>query len=305
MNVSFTRARSKLVIFGSRKTLQREPLLAQFFELMQGRGWILQLPPGAHIAHERVLGSVITTTPTRKRSVSGCAQEDDEVEILEGQQDKMQSEKQEEDVEIVEDSKASTQDMEDDVEIVDEQRGTPDVTPTTTAPSSCCPTPSQSEDVDIVEIVGESSIDSQQTLVAPYEHLGYSYMGSRSAGALKQVLHDDDDEIEIIEVKKPSRKAAESVITASTVKPAAVSTPSVPRKAPGKENTLIGWLNVKEKPKERPGSQEKKPKALVMAKDKGDKARPRKKAKLDGGKGAGAGVLKGRPILQDLIGNEV
>ncbi|KAF8908142.1 DNA replication factor Dna2-domain-containing protein [Gymnopilus junonius] len=45
MNVSFTRARSKLVIFGSRKTLQREPLLAQFFDLMQARGWILQLQP--------------------------------------------------------------------------------------------------------------------------------------------------------------------------------------------------------------------------------------------------------------------
>jgi DNA replication ATP-dependent helicase Dna2 len=41
MNVSFTRARAKLVIFGSRKTLQREPLLAQFFKLMEEQKWIL------------------------------------------------------------------------------------------------------------------------------------------------------------------------------------------------------------------------------------------------------------------------
>jgi DNA replication ATP-dependent helicase Dna2 len=51
MNVSFTRARSKLVIFGSRKTLQAAPLLAEFFELMEGQGWILQLPPNAHKMH--------------------------------------------------------------------------------------------------------------------------------------------------------------------------------------------------------------------------------------------------------------
>ncbi|KAF9479182.1 Dna2-domain-containing protein [Pholiota conissans] len=49
MNVSFTRARKKLVIFGSRKTLKREPLLASFFELMEGQGWILPLLPGAAV----------------------------------------------------------------------------------------------------------------------------------------------------------------------------------------------------------------------------------------------------------------
>lgn len=54
MNVSFTRARSKLVIFGSRKTLQREPLLAHFFDLMESQGWILGLPAGADVAHASV-----------------------------------------------------------------------------------------------------------------------------------------------------------------------------------------------------------------------------------------------------------
>lgn len=53
MNVSFTRARSKLILFGSRKTLQREPLLAQFFELMEEQGWIFQLPPGSGAVHAK------------------------------------------------------------------------------------------------------------------------------------------------------------------------------------------------------------------------------------------------------------
>ncbi|THU76580.1 Dna2-domain-containing protein [Dendrothele bispora CBS 962.96] len=52
MNVSFTRARSKLIIIGSRKTLQSVQLLEEFFDLMQGRGWILKLPLRADIIHE-------------------------------------------------------------------------------------------------------------------------------------------------------------------------------------------------------------------------------------------------------------
>ncbi|KAJ7761485.1 DNA replication factor Dna2-domain-containing protein [Mycena maculata] len=51
MNVSFTRARSKLIIFGSRKTLEKAPLLQEFFELVEGRGWILPLPPNADVLH--------------------------------------------------------------------------------------------------------------------------------------------------------------------------------------------------------------------------------------------------------------
>lgn len=64
MNVSFTRARSKLVIFGSRKTLQREPLLAQFFGLMESQGWILALPAGADVAHARVFEGC--STPAKR-----------------------------------------------------------------------------------------------------------------------------------------------------------------------------------------------------------------------------------------------
>ncbi|KAJ7675810.1 Dna2-domain-containing protein [Mycena polygramma] len=51
MNVSFTRARSKLIIFGSRQTLQSAPLLQDFFNLVENRGWILRLPPHADTLH--------------------------------------------------------------------------------------------------------------------------------------------------------------------------------------------------------------------------------------------------------------
>ncbi|KZT00075.1 Dna2-domain-containing protein [Laetiporus sulphureus 93-53] len=51
MNVSLTRARSKLIIFGSRQTLQNTPLLREFFELMEEKAWILRLPPNAHEMH--------------------------------------------------------------------------------------------------------------------------------------------------------------------------------------------------------------------------------------------------------------
>ncbi|KZT21167.1 Dna2-domain-containing protein [Neolentinus lepideus HHB14362 ss-1] len=64
MNVSFTRARSKLIIFGSRKTLQTAPLLAEFFDLMDKQGWILTLPPKADTLHR-----TLDTSVSSKRSV--------------------------------------------------------------------------------------------------------------------------------------------------------------------------------------------------------------------------------------------
>jgi DNA replication ATP-dependent helicase Dna2 len=68
MNVSFTRARCKLVIFGSRKTLQREPLLAQFFGLMELQGWILALPAAADAAHARVFDGC--STPVKRPGIT-------------------------------------------------------------------------------------------------------------------------------------------------------------------------------------------------------------------------------------------
>jgi DNA replication ATP-dependent helicase Dna2 len=55
MNVAFTRARSKLVIFGSRSTLARTSLLESFFQLMEGEGWIVRLSRDAHEAHAGAL----------------------------------------------------------------------------------------------------------------------------------------------------------------------------------------------------------------------------------------------------------
>ncbi|KAG8887928.1 Tripartite DNA replication factor [Tulasnella sp. 332] len=54
MNVSLTRARSKLIVFGSRKTLEGVPLLNEFFGLMDERGWIMKLAKGADKLHEKL-----------------------------------------------------------------------------------------------------------------------------------------------------------------------------------------------------------------------------------------------------------
>lgn len=51
VNVSFTRAQSKLIIIGSRNTLQTSPLLAEFLALMDERKWVLTLPGGAQDVH--------------------------------------------------------------------------------------------------------------------------------------------------------------------------------------------------------------------------------------------------------------
>ncbi|KAF8754522.1 AAA domain [Rhizoctonia solani] len=52
LNVSFTRARSKLIIFGSRGTLKCDNLLKQFFDLVDEKGWYMCLPKDAHLMHD-------------------------------------------------------------------------------------------------------------------------------------------------------------------------------------------------------------------------------------------------------------
>ncbi|KAJ3500973.1 hypothetical protein NLJ89_g9551 [Agrocybe chaxingu] len=73
MNVSFTRARSKLVIFGSRRTLQSDPLLAQFFSLMEEKRWVLELKHGAHTAHQAVFD--VCSTPAKRTAPPAATQE--------------------------------------------------------------------------------------------------------------------------------------------------------------------------------------------------------------------------------------
>ncbi len=52
INVSFTRARSKLIIIGSRHTLQSDRLLSDFFALMDEKGWVYKLKKGDEKRHE-------------------------------------------------------------------------------------------------------------------------------------------------------------------------------------------------------------------------------------------------------------
>ncbi|CAZ80284.1 unnamed protein product [Tuber melanosporum] len=51
INVAFTRARSKLLILGSRSTLQSNELLADFVRLMERNKWVYDLPPDAQSTH--------------------------------------------------------------------------------------------------------------------------------------------------------------------------------------------------------------------------------------------------------------
>ncbi|KAI8458085.1 DNA replication factor Dna2-domain-containing protein [Phakopsora pachyrhizi] len=51
INVCLTRARKKLVIFGSRKTLMNARMMYEFLEFVEQRGWILELERGAEKLH--------------------------------------------------------------------------------------------------------------------------------------------------------------------------------------------------------------------------------------------------------------
>lgn len=51
VNVAVTRARTKLLILGSKKTLRGNDLLKDLTELMDGRGWVYDLPQGALEGH--------------------------------------------------------------------------------------------------------------------------------------------------------------------------------------------------------------------------------------------------------------
>lgn len=51
VNVALTRARSKLIVLGSRRTLVNNDLLAKFLRLVDERGWTYELPKGADYGH--------------------------------------------------------------------------------------------------------------------------------------------------------------------------------------------------------------------------------------------------------------
>ena len=68
MNVAFTRARSKLIIVGSFKTLQATPSLQEFLNVMESQDWILSLPAKADAMHV-VPGTSVSNS--NKRTVNG------------------------------------------------------------------------------------------------------------------------------------------------------------------------------------------------------------------------------------------
>ncbi|KAI9794693.1 MAG: Tripartite DNA replication factor [Piccolia ochrophora] len=51
VNVAFTRARTKLLVLGSKSTLKENELLGRFIDLMVGRSWVFDMPPGALDMH--------------------------------------------------------------------------------------------------------------------------------------------------------------------------------------------------------------------------------------------------------------
>lgn len=68
VNVSFTRAQSKFIIIGSRRTLGTVQLLVDFLELMDKRKWVLTLPDGAQDMHPCLQSPEKATGRARKRA---------------------------------------------------------------------------------------------------------------------------------------------------------------------------------------------------------------------------------------------
>ncbi|THW52259.1 hypothetical protein D6D21_01022 [Aureobasidium pullulans] len=83
INVAFTRARSKMVILGSKETLSANELLEKFLKLVDSKGWIYNLPKLAERGHnfQDTIGASLATqktpakTPAKKRDVEGDEEE--------------------------------------------------------------------------------------------------------------------------------------------------------------------------------------------------------------------------------------
>ncbi|CAD0089321.1 unnamed protein product [Aureobasidium vineae] len=70
LNVAFTRARSKMVVLGSKETLSSNELLDKFLKLVDSKGWIYNLPKLAERGHnfQDVLGVSLATQKTPAKS---------------------------------------------------------------------------------------------------------------------------------------------------------------------------------------------------------------------------------------------
>ena len=69
INVSFTRAKKKLIIIGSKSTLSADDrLLSDFFSLIEEKKWILDLPRDAPMLHAQKPNTGSPTTAVKTRS---------------------------------------------------------------------------------------------------------------------------------------------------------------------------------------------------------------------------------------------
>ena len=83
INVAVTRARSKLVLFGSKSTLGADALLEKLLGLLEGRRWVLDLPVDAERSHAFEVGATGPSMPTpgktpRKLGSLGVSEEERE-----------------------------------------------------------------------------------------------------------------------------------------------------------------------------------------------------------------------------------
>ncbi|KTW25775.1 hypothetical protein T552_03388 [Pneumocystis carinii B80] len=70
LNVAFTRAKLKLIFFGSKSTLQKNGLFNPFFHLLKQKQWIYHLPKNAHLLHflDHPTNQTILNKSSKKKS---------------------------------------------------------------------------------------------------------------------------------------------------------------------------------------------------------------------------------------------
>jgi DNA replication ATP-dependent helicase Dna2 len=370
MNVSFTRARSKLVIFGSRKTLKGDVLLGQFFELMEGRGWVYELPPNAHLVHRRDLDSRQEQSQEEEEDSGDGALDEEEVngpeqtfpeeltmcpemhEDLAADMDLTLVEMKS--VDVKDDAlkwadHVGNQDDDDDVEVVDVKK----------SPSKVVAGDRSQDDDEDVEIVNEFYIAPKPKSTSSKKHSEFAKHGAKPAKKRKAepMVIDIEDEVEgkeddiMIVNSKPasslagkkkgaaSKQAEASASVSATgagsskAIPKSTSNGSLKRSRPsGKENTsgkgsggmgpLDKFFLVAKGSGAKTGSSTstaddgsakserptKKVKAEPPVPSKKESTKPgtstgRKAHQKDVDRKA-SGLLKGRPILKDLVESE-
>lgn len=65
INVSLTRAKKKLVMIGSKTTMQADRMLNECLEIMQGKKWVLDLAPNAMVCCERCESEIEEKKPEK------------------------------------------------------------------------------------------------------------------------------------------------------------------------------------------------------------------------------------------------